>query len=527
MLRIALFAVFCATIAAPAFAAGPTIDIVIAENAKFGENVLEVETFPATEMAAQLKKLFAAEVRIHKGKPPADAQHIIYLGESYNHPVGDKIKWPEPHIGTSGQWLKSLEVDGKPALIVAGAGRAATLWAAYELGWHFGIRYFPFGDLYPINNPQFSLQGIDLRFPRPTQDPSDLQQGSAERFWFSNIAGPLGPEVWSADELLQKRRYFAAAKFNRIYFKTPNDWNLTPHQFPVSGETIGRAAFRGAKYFANPDIPTDADPQARLLAISQLGADVFREAEKFSFQYRHGGRDAKHVNLLPCMLHNVLHQRYLASPKTPPTVYIDFACLDDAALATVYVRRRAFDKQATPAQVCEEWLTPVLGPEVHVNVMKAFDLCEKASLELEKYPDFQTLNEELFRKHFQSDEPPPAWWSEARTNYLNAMNEMYRANTRAREGGRAFTLYYARRFEFGFEYLNAVEAVRNAGIAKRKGDNETQIAELEKAIDSVTNACNAMAAVARSQSDRGVIAVMNAYGYRPLLKLLEEADAGN
>ena len=119
----------------------------------------------------------------------------------------------------------------------------------------------------------------------------------------------------------------------------------------------------------------------------------------------------------------------------------------------------------------------------------------------------------------------PETLNEARTNYLNAMNEMYRANTRAREGGRAFTLYYARRFEFGFEFINVLEATWNAGIAKRKGDKETQIAELEKAIDSVTNACNAMAAVARSQSDRGVIAVMNEYGYRPLLKLLEEADA--
>ena len=46
-----------------------------------------------------------------------------------------------------------------------------------------------------------------------------------------------------------------------------------------------------------------------------------------------------------------------------------------------------------------------------------------------------------------------------------AMNEMYRANTRAREGGRAFTLYYARRFEFGFEYMNAVEALRKAAMA--------------------------------------------------------------
>lgn len=132
----------------------------------------------------------------------------------------------------------------------------------------------------------------------------------------------------------------------------------------------------------------------------------------------------------------------------------------------------------------------------------------------------------MLLRHFESDEPPPGWWNDARTHYLNAMNEMYRANTRAREGGRAFTLYYARRFEFGYEYMNTIEAIRKAGIAKRKGDNDTQIAELEKAIDSVTNACNAMAAV-RSPSDRGVIAVMNEYGYRPLLKLLEEADAAN
>jgi len=73
--------------------------------------------------------------------------------------------------------------------------------------------------------------------------------------------------------------------------------------------------------------------------------------------------------------------------------------------------------------------------------------------------------------------------------------------------------------------MNAVEALRKAAIAKQAGKKDEQIAELEKALDSITGACNAMAAVARSNSDRGIIAVMNEYGYRPVTKLLEAADA--
>ena len=115
-------------------------------------------------------------------------------------------------------------------------------------------------------------------------------------------------------------------------------------------------------------------------------------------------------------------------------------------------------------------------------------------------------------------------WASARDHYLNAMNEFYRAKTRARDGSRVFTLYWARRCEFAFEYMNCIEAVRKAGVAERKQDTATQIAELEKAIESLNNALNAMAAVARSNSDRGLIAVLNEYGYRPLKKKLAEAE---
>ena len=104
------------------------------------------------------------------------------------------------------------------------------------------------------------------------------------------------------------------------------------------------------------------------------------------------------------------------------------------------------------------------------------------------------------------------------------MNEMYRANTRAREGGRAYTLYWARRCEFAFEYMNCLEALRHTGSAKHKLDPAARAAELEKAVDAINNGLNALAAVARSNSDRGVIAVMNANYYRPLKKKLAEAE---
>ena len=40
-------------------------------------------------------------------------------------------------------------------------------------------------------------------------------------------------------------------------------------------------------------------------------------------------------------------------------------------------------------------------------------------------------------ERFGGNETPPEWWGKVRDAYLNAMNEMYRANTRAREGGRS------------------------------------------------------------------------------------------
>jgi len=68
-----------------------------------------------------------------------------------------------------------------------------------------------------------------------------------------------------------------------------------------------------------------------------------------------------------------------------------------------------------------------------------------------------------------------------------------------------------------------VQAARDAGPTKDADDIEAYVEHLETAVEAMHNALQFYADVARDNSDRGVIAVLNEYAYRPLLKALDEA----
>jgi hypothetical protein len=123
---------------------------------------------------------------------------------------------------------------------------------------------------------------------------------------------------------------------------------------------------------------------------------------------------------------------------------------------------------------------------------------------------------------YYTAEPVPPWWKTVRDLYAGAMDEVYRASTRARDGVKARPLlhYYAKRLEFAFFYMNSLEALRLAGQAKAKGDFKAQREQLEAAVEAMYNGLGAYGEVARDPSDRGVIAVLNEYGYRPLRREL-------
>ena len=201
---------------------------------------------------------------------------------------------------------------------------------------------------------------------------------------------------------------------------------------------------------------------------------------------------------------------------------VQFTSVGDVDADVYYLSLAAFGSPITRHEAIEDLLGPVCGEEVADRVIKGFDMMQSATLLRRGYdPRFEQRPLMWF---YESHDPPPELLGEARDLYLNAMNEMYRANTRAREGGRPFTLYFARRFEFAFEYMNAVEAVRLAGLAKVNGNRDTQLADLEKALESMDGALNALAAVARSNSDRGMIAYLNEFAYRPILQEIEALE---
>jgi hypothetical protein len=182
-----------------------------------------------------------------------------------------------------------------------------------------------------------------------------------------------------------------------------------------------------------------------------------------------------------------------------------------------YLSRASFDERATPESVLEDLIYPICGPGVSERLSVGLAKIEQATALIDEQDiGFAFPIPGMILKHY-TDAPAPAWWPKAATLFTEAMNEMYRSHDRSLVTGRPFLRYYAKRAEFALEYLTCVQAVRQAALAKAAGDQDKQLAQLEAAVESLYNALNALGEVARDNSDRGVIAVVNEYGYRPLL----------
>jgi hypothetical protein len=345
---------------------------------------------------------------------------------------------------------------------------------------------------------------------------------------------PIGPATWSLADQQRLLRQLARLKFNRLVLSSKADRPAAAvaalRPIAVSGDTAGRAAFGGAKYFQNPDLVEARTDEARLAAANALIQGIEAEAKALGMTVETvrtptSGPPAAGSTLPLLFVSGADAQlRAIVSSKRD-SVGIQTSAVGDADFAAFLYSRGSFDVTIAGEHPIHDLVTPICGEGVSDRVLKAFGLAEEATkLILAGDRDLGAPTSDVVLRHYASTEPAPDWWGKARDNYLSAMNEMYRANTRAREGGRSYTLYFARRFEFAFEFMNAIEAVRKAAVAKSKRDAETQIAELEKAVESMNGGLNAMAAVARSQSDRGVIAVLNEHGYRPLVKELEAAQ---
>jgi alpha-glucuronidase len=162
-MRLAMAIIVLLVAPAIVIAAGPSVQVVVADKSP------PLERRAAEEIAAVLTRLYGAEAKLVAAAAD-DAENVIYVGSPQSSPAVQSVakQWPEQVHG-----LKSIEMRGKPALVVSGGSPASTYWAAAELAHQLGVRSSS-GDLDPVAPPAFTLKGFDIvRAARPESHVAD------------------------------------------------------------------------------------------------------------------------------------------------------------------------------------------------------------------------------------------------------------------------------------------------------------------------------------------------------------------
>ncbi|MEZ5384049.1 MAG: PQQ-binding-like beta-propeller repeat protein [Prosthecobacter sp.] len=281
------------------------------------------------------------------------------------------------------------------------------------------------------------------------------QPAHGSRVWNGYTGNAMGQESWSTEELEQLLKRLQKLKYTTIAIPA----KIAPFTpIRVDGDTGGRKAFHGASTFGNAD-------------VAAITARFREHAAKLGFE--------------------IITAEPVAGSVLPKS---DFAS----------------------QEALSDFVTPMCGEGVAERMWLGFQAIDKASqLIAQNDPELGIPAPDMLLRHLNSNKSLPEWLTEAKTFYATAMNEMYRANTRAREGSRSFTLYNAKRLEFTFHFMSAIEALYKAH------DPAARAESLEAAMDSIYSALNSWSDVARDSSDRGGIALLNEYGYRPLVKVIK------
>ncbi|MBM81690.1 MAG: hypothetical protein CMJ78_14010 [Planctomycetaceae bacterium] len=192
-----------------------------------------------------------------------------------------------------------------------------------------------------------------------------------------------------------------------------------------------------------------------------------------------------------------------------------------------FIARSAWDAKVTPRSAHDSlWRQITSNDSASDRLWIGQDNLEKATALIDLNDiGFAFPVKGMLMKQYRP-EAPPKWWETATEHYTQSMIELYRAGGAIHPRSRKLVFYYSKRGEFPLSYFAAVTALREAALAKKDGDTEKAIEQMEAAIEAIYNGITTYADVSEDQSDRGVVAVLNKFGYHPLLaeyeKLLEE-----
>lgn len=488
-----------ASFAFAASPAAPSVAVVI------GPNAPALERQAASYLVAQLQNLFGAQTAILSNRPASEAA-LIFLGNPESNPgITDVMGGAWPNLSAQGHLIKSVRFQGRDALVLGGGSPVATRWAVHEFGYRCGIRHLLFGDFAPLMKPVFSLAGYSVT----------LEPHLAIRAWSAFNGQPFGAEAWQLQDHQRLLAQLSKLKFTHVIVPA------NPVPFPpirVDGDVPGRKVFAGARQFENSTLSP-----ALLRQLTSLAADYgITVTTNASLATRvHPG--PTNASVLPHFNLEFLATELRSLPPAPqPGFSARVHFPGDLNASLHFLSRAAFHPGLSASQSLTDLATPICGPEVDDRLAIGFAASARAAELIDRNdPLLGVPDARMIARQSEAREAQSTWMSEVKALYTQAMNEMYRANTRARDGARPFILYHAKRFEFALHLVTSLEAVRKAGQLRAQGQQDAAAKALEPAIEAMYNALNALADVARDPSDRGTIAALNEHGYRPLLKLLE------
>jgi hypothetical protein len=187
-----------------------------------------------------------------------------------------------------------------------------------------------------------------------------------------------------------------------------------------------------------------------------------------------------------------------------------------------YIAKAGWDATTSPDDVCREVLRAACDEACVDDMFAMYREVQRATVMLEQGRftlAFPAPN--MIMKSWIA-EPYPQALVEIRDAYRNALDSARKARLKSGDGSAGYIDYWIGRLDFGIEYLNCVESLRNAALADAAGKRDDALRHARAALDHSRVATEAYAAIVQDQSDVGAIAVMNEHVYRPLKKKVAE-----
>ena len=191
-----------------------------------------------------------------------------------------------------------------------------------------------------------------------------------------------------------------------------------------------------------------------------------------------------------------------------------------------YLAKAAWDESITFEGVYRDQIRAVCGEGCIEDMLTMFREVEGTTIALENHGLGLTFPVPgMLTKHWTA-QPMSDELVEDRQGYQRALDAAYRARSKTQPSGESYIDYWIGRLKFGIGYLDMIAAVRRAAIAEADGKSLDAIQNAETALAIAREALEAYAEVVRDRSDRGAIAVMNEYVYRPLKEKVAALQKG-